>query len=162
MFWLVVGCGGSWQVVVRGGGYILAGGGWWWVVVDIFWLVVDGGEWLWIYLAGLGWWWVVVDGGGWRHSLWDKKALFIIFQRLSVSKNCLRPKIAPLTILEDIKRGLSCKKWYSSIIVSNVFSLKLGWTKLKSELKGCQFLNGLQLKNDKKNNFRTSELNKDL
>ena len=30
------------------------------------------------------------------------------------------------------------------------------------ELKVCQFLNVLQLKNDKKNNLRTSMLNKDL
>ena len=51
---------------------------------------------------------------------------------------------------------------YSSTIVSNVFLLKLGWTELKRGLKGCQFLNGLQLKNDKKNNLRTSKLNKDL
>ena len=29
-------------------------------------------------------------------------------------------------------------------------------------MKDCQFLNGLQLKNDKKNNLRTSKLNKDL
>ena len=29
-------------------------------------------------------------------------------------------------------------------------------------MKGCQFLNSLQLKNDKKNNLRTSKLNKDL
>ena len=29
-------------------------------------------------------------------------------------------------------------------------------------MKGCQFLNGLQLKNDKKKNLRTSKLNKDL
>ena len=29
-------------------------------------------------------------------------------------------------------------------------------------MKGCQFLNGLQVKNDKKNNLRTSKLNKDL
>ena len=32
----------------------------------------------------------------------------------------------------------------------------------KSELKVCQFLNGPKLKNDKKNNLRTSKLNKDL
>ena len=30
------------------------------------------------------------------------------------------------------------------------------------ELEVCQFLNVLQLKNDKKNNLRTSMLNKDL
>ena len=29
-------------------------------------------------------------------------------------------------------------------------------------MKGCQFLNGLQLKNDTKDNLRTSRLNKDL
>ena len=29
-------------------------------------------------------------------------------------------------------------------------------------MKGCQFVYGLQLKNDKKNNLRTSKLNKDL
>ena len=29
-------------------------------------------------------------------------------------------------------------------------------------MKGCQFLDGLQLKNDKKNNLRTSKSNKDL
>ena len=40
--------------------------------------------------------------------------------------------------------------------------LKLWWTEVASELKGCQFLNGLQLKNGKKNNLRTSKLNKDL
>ena len=51
---------------------------------------------------------------------------------------------------------------YSLTIVSNIFLLKLGWTEVKSELKGCQFLNGLQLKNDKMNNLRTSKLNKDL
>ena len=51
---------------------------------------------------------------------------------------------------------------YSWNIVSNVFPLKLWWTELKSELKGCHFLNGLKLKNDKKNNSRTSKLNKDL
>ena len=55
----VLAVGGSWWVMVDGGGYILAGGGWWWLVEDMFWLVVDGG----------GWWWVVVDGGGWWHSL---------------------------------------------------------------------------------------------
>ena len=41
-------------------------------------------------------------------------------------------------------------------------ALKLRWTELKNELKDCQFLNGLQLKNDKKSNLRTSKLNKDL
>ena len=51
---------------------------------------------------------------------------------------------------------------YSSTIVSNVFLLKLWWTELKSGLKSCQFLSGLQLKNDKTNNVRTSKLNKDL
>ena len=51
---------------------------------------------------------------------------------------------------------------YSSTIWSNVFLLKLWWTELKSDLKGCEFLNGLQLKNDKKNNLITSKLNKDL
>ena len=29
-------------------------------------------------------------------------------------------------------------------------------------MKGCQFLNGIQLKNDKKNNLRTPKLNKKL
>ena len=29
-------------------------------------------------------------------------------------------------------------------------------------MKDCQFLNGLQFKNDKKNNLRTSKLNKGL
>ena len=29
-------------------------------------------------------------------------------------------------------------------------------------MKVCQFLNGLQFKNDKKNNLRTPKLNKDL
>ena len=33
--------------------------GWSWVVVDIFWLVVGRGR----------WWWMVVGGGGWWHSL---------------------------------------------------------------------------------------------
>ena len=51
---------------------------------------------------------------------------------------------------------------HSSTIVSNVFLLKLRSTELKSELKGCQFLNDLQLTNDKKNNLITSKLNKDL
>ena len=32
----------------------------------------------------------------------------------------------------------------------------------KSKLRGSQFLNGLQLKNDTKNNLRTSKLNKDV
>ena len=61
--------------------YILAFAGWWsnfWVVVggvDIFYLVVCGGGWLWMgrvvldgggyILAGDGWWWMVVDGSGW-------------------------------------------------------------------------------------------------
>ena len=35
-------------------------------------------------------------------------------------------------------------------------------TERKSELKDCQFLNGLPLKNDKLNNLRTSKLNKYL
>ena len=52
---------------------------------------------------------------------------------------------------------------HSSTIVFNVSLLKIWWTELKSELKGCQcFLNGLLLKNDKINNLRTSKLNKDL
>ena len=46
--------------------------------------------------------------------------------------------------------------------LSSVFLLKLWWTELKSQLKVCQFLYGLQLQNDKKNNLRTSKLNKDL
>ena len=33
------------------------------------------------------------------------KVFFMIFQGLSVARNCLRPETAPLTIL-DIKRGL--------------------------------------------------------
>ena len=43
----------------------------WQVVVDIFWLVVGGGGWLWVVvdgggyiLAGGGWWWMVLGGGG--------------------------------------------------------------------------------------------------
>ena len=44
--------------------WLLLGGsplfGWWWVVVDIFWLVVNDGEFI---LAGGGWCWMVVDGG---------------------------------------------------------------------------------------------------
>ena len=61
--------------------YILGFAGWWsilWVVGNIFWLMVDGGGWRWIYfgwwwmvvcgggyiLAGDGWWWMVVSGGG--------------------------------------------------------------------------------------------------
>ena len=51
---------------------------------------------------------------------------------------------------------------YSSTIVSNVFLVNLWWTELKSELKSCQFLNVLQLKNNKKNNLRAWKLNKDL
>ena len=35
------------------------------------------------------------------------KAFFIIFQGLSISRNCLRPEILPLTIL-TIKTGLLC------------------------------------------------------
>ena len=57
-------------------------------------------------------------------------------------------------------KGVSTKN--NSTIVSNVFLLKLSWRELNSELKVCQFLNGLHLMNDKKNNFRTSKLNKDL
>ena len=38
------------------GGHILAVGGWWWMVVDIFWLVVGGGEWLWAVVGVCGWW----------------------------------------------------------------------------------------------------------
>ena len=48
---------------------------------------------------------------------------------------------------------------YSSIIV---FLTKLWWTELKSKLEGCQFQNGQQLKNSKKNKLRTSKLKKDL
>ena len=51
---------------------------------------------------------------------------------------------------------------YRLTIISNVFLLKLWRTELKNELKVCQFLNILQLKNAKKNNLRTSKLNKDL
>ena len=51
---------------------------------------------------------------------------------------------------------------HSSTIVFNVSLLKIWWTELKSELKGCQCLNGLLFKNDKINNLRTSKLNKDL
>ena len=29
------------------------------MVVDIFWLVVGGGEWWWIVMGGGGWWWLV-------------------------------------------------------------------------------------------------------
>ena len=36
-----------------------------------------------------------------------KRRFFINFQGLSVAKNCLRPEMAPLTILA-IKRGLLC------------------------------------------------------
>ena len=53
MWWVIVEI--FWLVVV-GGEYILAGGGCWWVVVDIFWMLVDGGI-----------FWLVVGGGG---SLW--------------------------------------------------------------------------------------------
>ena len=35
------------------------------------------------------------------------KAFFMIFQELSVARNCLRPETASLTILA-IKRGLLC------------------------------------------------------
>ena len=31
IFWLVVGVGGWWWVLVNGDGYILAGGGRWWI-----------------------------------------------------------------------------------------------------------------------------------
>ena len=37
-----------------------------------------------------------------------QKAFFMIFQGISVPRNCLRPETAPLTILA-IKRGLLCK-----------------------------------------------------
>ena len=44
----------GWQsifwVAAGSGGCIVAG---WWVVVDLFWLVMDGGEYI---LAGGGWW----------------------------------------------------------------------------------------------------------
>ena len=56
MWWVMVEI--FWLVVV-GGEYILAGGGCWWVVVDIFWMLVDGGY----ILASSGWWWVIVSGG---------------------------------------------------------------------------------------------------
>ena len=36
-----------------------------------------------------------------------QKAFFMIFQELSVSRNCLRHETAPLTILA-IKRGVLC------------------------------------------------------
>ena len=36
-----------------------------------------------------------------------QKAFFMIFQGISVPRNCLRPETAPLTILA-IKRGLLC------------------------------------------------------
>ena len=36
-----------------------------------------------------------------------QKTFFMIFQGISVARNCLRPKTAPLTILA-IKRGLLC------------------------------------------------------
>ena len=42
------------------------------------------------------------------------------------------------------------------------FSTETMITELKPELKVCQFVNGLQLKNDKNNNLRRSNLNKDL
>ena len=35
------------------------------------------------------------------------KVFFMIFKGLSVARNCLRPKTAPLTVLA-IKRGLLC------------------------------------------------------
>ena len=49
MWWVIVEI--FWLVLV-GGEYILAGGGCWWVVVDIFWMLVDGGY----ILASSGWW----------------------------------------------------------------------------------------------------------
>ena len=46
----------------------------------------------------------------------------------------------------------------SSNIVSKVFPLKLWWTELKSELKVCQFQNGLQLKNYKKKSLKNIKI----
>ena len=54
-------------MVMGGGGYILTSRWCWWVVVNIYYLVMDYGEWWWVVvgrgtyiLVGGGWWWMLV------------------------------------------------------------------------------------------------------
>ena len=42
---------------------VLAVSGWCFVVVDIFWLMVSGGEDILLVVGGGGWWWMVVGRG---------------------------------------------------------------------------------------------------
>ena len=64
----------------------MAVGGWCWMVADIFWLLVGGVGWWWIYfgiLAVDGWWWIVVGGCGWWHSLVLPKNKYLIKEKYS-------------------------------------------------------------------------------
>ena len=54
-------------MVMGGGGYILTSRWCWWVVVNIYYLVMDYGEWWWVVvvrgtyiLVGGGWCWMLV------------------------------------------------------------------------------------------------------
>ena len=64
---------------------------------------------------------------------WNKKYFFMVFQGLSITRNCLRSETAPLTTL-DIERGLLCNfaKILRAAILQNIVNFHTDFKRIFS------------------------------